>query len=435
MKDPITTPGRTYAVTSPNGCTVTTEDGLTLAEVEAGKQGYFVAVSGKVLLSDEAAVLTQVFKLAPYQKLRLLGVVGGDVPVWFKALETELTALLDGSKFELAWLAGEKTLVVHTDRISDELSDAVTALLERVLPKNVEVVRYNHHIEVSWRDVNKYALCTNATELCSVEPEKVVIENYGFGKAVYTTDFTSDGQFGYPIPKMVSLNTSGLGGSVFAKTPAEIFRISAPALVNGGRCIRLIMSKEIYLDAPNVNSFAESQVSKVEKIWCNSEKIVNLFGAFESPYLREVQIVFPVLNTGKKGFNKAILNKESALRILNSIPEWSDGNTHELTIGIHVDHKQDEEVLAAIANAESKGWTMTVQWNGTPTAQANVTYGLRKPPIYAKVGEIELPDGTTERVLDWGHYVTDPTGYEEFRSVEAAREYFSLPDEPLTETE
>ena len=61
MKEVNTTPGKTYAVTSPNGCTVTTEDGLTLAEVEAGKQGYFVAVSGKVLLSDDAAVLTQVF--------------------------------------------------------------------------------------------------------------------------------------------------------------------------------------------------------------------------------------------------------------------------------------------------------------------------------------------------------------------------------------
>lgn len=61
MKDPITTPGKTYAVTSPNGCTVTTEDGLTLAEIEAGKQGYFVAVGGKVLLSDDSAILTQVF--------------------------------------------------------------------------------------------------------------------------------------------------------------------------------------------------------------------------------------------------------------------------------------------------------------------------------------------------------------------------------------
>ena len=90
MIKPITTPGKTYAVTSPNGCTVTTEDGLTLAEVEAGKQGYFVAVSGKVMLSDEAAVLTQVFKLAPQQRLAILGVLGGNaggLPAGYKRVE------------------------------------------------------------------------------------------------------------------------------------------------------------------------------------------------------------------------------------------------------------------------------------------------------------------------------------------------------------
>lgn len=78
MDNPKTIPGKTYAVTSPNGCTVTTEDGLTLAEIEAGKQGYFVAVGSKVVLSDDSAILTQLFNLAPYQKLRLLGVVGGN---------------------------------------------------------------------------------------------------------------------------------------------------------------------------------------------------------------------------------------------------------------------------------------------------------------------------------------------------------------------
>lgn len=86
MKEVNTNSGKTYAVTSPNGCTVTTEYGLTLAEIEAGKQGYFVAVSGNVTLSDDSAILTQVFKLAPYQKLRLLGVVGGNggLPAGYK---------------------------------------------------------------------------------------------------------------------------------------------------------------------------------------------------------------------------------------------------------------------------------------------------------------------------------------------------------------
>ena len=103
--------------------------------------------------------------------------------------------------------------------------------------------------------------------------------------------------------------------------------------------------------------------------------------------------------------------------------------TDTITLGIHVDHKTDAEVLDAIANAEANGWTMTVQWNGTPTAQASVTYGLRKPPIYAKVSEMERPDGTTERVMDWGHYVTNPEDYQEFLSLEEAREYFGLPVE------
>ena len=133
-------------------------------------------------------------------------------------------------------------------------------------------------------------------------------------------------------------------------------------------------------------------------------------------------------------FTRAILNKQSALNVLTSIPTYTSGS-HPLTIGIHIDHKTDDEVIAAIANAEAKGWTLTIQWNSTPTAQAAVTYGLRRPTIYARVSEMQNPDGTTERVLEWGHYVTDPENYEEFRSVEAAREYYGLPEEPLTETE
>ena len=89
MKERETFPGKTYAVTSPNGCTVTTEAGITLAEIEAGKQGYFVAVGGKVLLSDDAAILTQLFKLAPQQRLALLGVLGGGtgLPAGYKRVE------------------------------------------------------------------------------------------------------------------------------------------------------------------------------------------------------------------------------------------------------------------------------------------------------------------------------------------------------------
>ena len=144
----------------------------------------------------------------------------------------------------------------------------------------------------------------------------------------------------------------------------------------------------------------------------------------------------PQLVAARSMFNGCNLSAVKSISILNSLQQ-NTGSTGaddwKITMGMHVDHQADEEVLAAIANAESKGWVLTVQWNGTPTAQASVTYGLRKPPIYARVYEDERPDGTVERHLEWGHYVTDPTGYEEFRSVEAAREYYGLPEEDLTE--
>ena len=65
MKDEITIPGKTYAVTSARGCTVTTTDGTTLVEAEAAPQSYFVAEGGRVTLSDDSAILTELFKLAP----------------------------------------------------------------------------------------------------------------------------------------------------------------------------------------------------------------------------------------------------------------------------------------------------------------------------------------------------------------------------------
>ena len=122
-------------------------------------------------------------------------------------------------------------------------------------------------------------------------------------------------------------------------------------------------------------------------------------------------------------FASTKLNKASALRVLSSIPAHTTG-THKLTIGIHVDFKTDEEVLAAISAAESKKWTMTVQWNGTAGTSAASTYSMRGELIYARVVE-----ENGERMLDWGHYVTDETGYETFRSIEAAREYFGIEEE------
>lgn len=85
--------------------------------------------------------------------------------------------------------------------------------------------------------------------------------------------------------------------------------------------------------------------------------------------------------------------------------------------------------MAAISSAEVKGWTVTVQWNGTPTTKtSSSTFSLRKPLIYAKLGEIENLNGEKESFLDWGHYVTnwEENGYHEFSSLKEAHEHFNL---------
>lgn len=450
MKERETYPGKTYAVTSPNGCTVTTEDGTTLVEAEAGKQAYFVAVGGKVVLSDDSAILTQVFKLAPYQKLRLLGVVGGGEPAWLKALREELTAMLDGSAFELAWLAGKKQLVVHTDRVDDAMLAAVKATAEVAMPAGVEIVQYNHNMEISWRDINKYAECTNIEDMVAVNPD-------------FKADLTSDGEWIYPLPEMENPSqrypNNIYTDSFLSKSKVTRFAVSLPkatkiidilreaesltyAKIDAPMCKATDMAcalttnlqeLELYLPTTKVVRYvvSDSGVQKV-KIYAPLATEINMQ---RNKNLRVLEGEFPSLSTtGSYGFTQSQLDKESALRVLNSVPAYTSG-THLMVIGFHVDLQTDDEVLAAIANAEAKGWTLTVQWNGTATAQASVTYGLRKPPIYARLSEMERSDGTVERSLDWGHYVTDPTGYEEFRSVEAAREHYGLPEEDLTETE
>lgn len=163
------------------------------------------------------------------------------------------------------------------------------------------------------------------------------------------------------------------------------------------------------------------------------------YGMFqECKQLRVCSVSFPALVVGLRMFSGTILDAASACTVLDGLqvagePDWSGWKNQAyktpwvLTIGIHIDHQNDETVLAAIANAEAKGWTLTVQWNGTPTAQAStMAFGQR---VFARVTEAVRPDGTVEKIIDWGHYLTAPEGYESFRSLESAYRYFGLAED------
>lgn len=169
-------------------------------------------------------------------------------------------------------------------------------------------------------------------------------------------------------------------------------------------------------------------------------KATNLNSAFANcPKLKVFPTNYPKASTASGMFSNCQLPKEAAIAVLNSLPTYTNDkpNAHPITMGIHKDFENDPDVLAAIALADivqtptaegGKGWAVTVQWNGTATAQTASTFGLRRKPIYAKLTTLELSDGTTETSLDWGHYVTnwEERGYQEFASVEEAEEYFNI---------
>lgn len=341
----------------------------------------------------------------------IAGPVGYDS--WYVKLYRELCQLLGSPvKFELAWLASEKKLVIHTDQVDDTALTEVADIAATLVPVNVEVVYYNHNIEISWRDINKYAACVTRADMTAVNPD-------------YQTDLTSDGAWIYPLPAMKQLPD-------FRKVKAlKKFICDLPAVTE-----------------PHINYSGFLAQSNVEFVRCSfkvNPRIDNTF--HNAPKMVEYEGPLGVKRIGtdcfwhnyslrvfkatlenayqlRDFFEGTQLDKESVLRALYSLPV--NPTTTRFRIGIHVDLQNDEEVLAAIAYAESLNWPMQVQWNGTPTSTASVMrFGQL---IYARVEEKEMPDGTTVKYLGWGHYMTDPAGYETFRSLESAYEYFGLPN-------
>ena len=279
------------------------------------------------------------------------------------------------------------------------IASGIPAILQAAADKGWTITVQYREPEANNEYYNRYAECVTVADMAAVNPN-------------FRTDLTVDGGWIYPLPELTNLANMAWGGTYTPHMPI----------------------KYLDCDAPKVTKTNPGFVHGAQPVWARGdwsgvETGTWMFGAGWDGKLVNVEMVFPKLKDGSNMFTGAILNKESVLRILDSIPSMLDiSGFHRMDIGIHIDHQTDEEVATAIANAEAKGWTLTVQWNGTATAQTASTFGLRKPPIYAKVGSMVLPDGTTEQYLDWGHYVTnwEENGYQEFASVEEAKEHFNI---------
>lgn len=289
----------------------------------------------------------------------------GESTYYTKLLRPQLEEVLNDSNYEMEHILGKRKLVVHTDRISDELNESIIMLLERESPKINEVERYNHHIDISWRDINKYAGFTNMPDLYAAYPDfqNDLTSDSGWIYSLTNLKYIDNTKIGvgdvhwrafrnfkanyayFYVPNLTRIDSQLLAGDRNAPPEVEIY---APKLTTSGR---------IVADTGN-------WVKKVTAYLPLLSRGDHAFHANSKLTFFEGEL--PSLSYGYNAFNQTQLNKSSALRVLNSIPSYTSGN-HPLTIGIHVDLQIDEEVLEVISNAETKGWTMTVQWNGDST--------------------------------------------------------------------
>lgn len=370
------------------------------------------------------------------RKARILTYLNLKLPYTWRVLKQLLEGIVGEDKVTLDYVNDEGKLIVHTDRISDEKLQTVRDLIERVVPMNLVVEQYNHHIEVSWRDINKYAECVTVADMKAVNPD-------------YANDLTEDGWWVYPLPKFddrvnnnrLFYNNKKLKHIDIELPSATIVMdcFASSGLVTAKLKINNVTSEVSFYQCANLEE-AEIEAAKVKRItFCNCYKLKRAI--FDSTRIEDTRDCFgniktngdglpmnyPKLRNGKNMFYRGQLKREHAITLLNSLPEWSDGKSYYITVGIHVDHQTNEEVIAAIANAEAKGWNVGVQWNGKATA-AVMTLDLEE--IYAKVVEHEMGDYTDENgnrcMLDWGHYVTDTTDYKIFSSIYEAEQYYKL---------
>ena len=275
-------------------------------------------------------------------------------------------------------------------------------------------------ITVQYRDpevdniyYNKYATCTKQADMIAVN-------------ANYKADLTADGKWIYPLPKLV--NSAGVFQDVQISefVLSELPELTSTYFFMAGN----YALKRFYTRAPKiVHTERWFRKTSLEVFDYNGEIFnpLTMLMTFSASYnFRTFNAVFGrKMGNCENAFDGCILDKPSVLRIANSALPTASGNP--FTIGVHIDLQSDTEVLDALALMETNGWALTTQWNGTATAAAS-TFGLRSPAIYAKLNTTELSDGTTEQILDWGHYVTnwEERGYQEFASLEEAEAHFNI---------
>ena len=161
---------------------------------------------------------------------------------------------------------------------------------------------------------------------------KVTSMNYTF----YNTKLT---EWHVELPKVTSME------GTFYNTKLTEWNISLDILTTANNTFRHCSITEWNINLPKLTSGRD---------FIRDTPIVSFTGNLDSlsdgydfvwncPKLTTFNSALPKLNSGVDMFGGTILNKESAIRVLETIPTYTSGS-HGLMIGIHIDHKYDPDV-------------------------------------------------------------------------------------------
>ena len=167
---------------------------------------------------------------------------------------------------------------------------------------------------------------------------------------------------------------------------------NAPQLINAGSCFQGSNGMTEFVgdlsSLKNAESFFNSCYN-LKNIDINLPNLEHGKYFFHMIPLEKINLQTPKLSNGQSMFGRALLDKNSTLTFVNSLPQHLSGS-HPLTIGIHIDHKYDPEVNVALKKLQNsyitpieefgaslpeeitidKGWTIEIYWNGTATENA-----------------------------------------------------------------
>lgn len=387
-------PGTWYVVTTDSSCTVTDSNGKVLCTAVAGTQTPFLATTMEVTLSDEGATVTKsTFNAA----LAMLGQSGGGgnngLPAgYIRAYFLES----DGAaNVNTPYQSGPDTGLYCRSEATYGNRAAMGYASQMSVPRPRFSNAKPQSIGFVWAGTD--------VALLSSLPKSVTLDGWLNWKNSKIARAMSE--LGELTAELVGEPTAG-GITIFKGNSAWYGRIYRAGVSEGDK----------------VSSMYEPAVDDAGK-----------------PCLYDTILKTPLYNTTSTPFVVGLTLSQA--RKLGNLPA---GTT--LTISLPVGWQEDEDVEDAREQAIANGCTLPVR-EYTKEASAAATYTLRR--IWVKRTQDNngsyVDAENTRWNVDWCVDVwgADPEtlGYERFRSVEAATEYWELtpvmefPEEDLTETE